>query len=102
MKLSLLISVAAFMCGCAASPQAIRVGLEHNSHPFVGWPFEKLGNTEDTLNQGTVVAVWRGDLWYVEAGFGRNLKGRNGDGFYGPATTGVFRAGMEFKLKDAQ
>ena len=85
------------MTGCATH----LVGeLEHVSHPLVGWPVSNRLD-EDALTQANLLLRWKfdHDRGYVDAGFGLNLQGNNGGGFYGPALTGTLRLGYEIPLR---
>lgn len=99
-----LIALASIVClsGCkgtgALAPDALRLGVDHVSHPTAGWPVGSK-NQEDGLTATTATAVWRRGAWYAETGLGLNLKGSNGGGFYGPALTYHGRIGREFQLK---
>jgi hypothetical protein len=91
----LILAISLTLTGCATS---IRTEVEHVSHPLAGWPVSDR-YTEDGLSQANVIVHWQKADWYVDAGLGYNLKGRNGGGYYGPALTSTVRAGREWKLR---
>lgn len=92
MKLSLLI-IPLMLTACATP----RLEVEHISHVFDGWPLEKQRLSEDDVTQLNLLAHWKGQCWYADAGLGYNLQGRNGGGFYGDPLTATARMGIEFK-----
>lgn len=94
MRVLLLVCLA--MTGCAST---IRIEAEHISHPLAGWPCEPQSGSEDEVNQVLAIASWRGDGPYLDIGLGQKTHGRNGNGFTGPALTGVVRVGYEWRLK---
>jgi len=83
---------------CALAPHTLRLEAEHVSHPLAGWPVSG-HNTEDAVTQASALLHWRAGPAYFDAGIGRNLRGANGGGFYGPAITGTVRAGLEVPLR---
>jgi hypothetical protein len=98
MKTIALACAVSLLTGCAALPTHVKVEVEHISHPLAGWPCSDK-YTEDAVTEASTLAVWRSEHLYLEAGVGYNLKGANGSGFYGPALTGIVRAGAEIKVR---
>jgi hypothetical protein len=87
--------VALLLTGCATS---VVLEAEHVSHPTAGWPCEPQKLSEDDLTQASALLRWRRGHWYVDAGLGYKLQGRNGGGVWGPAVTGTVRVGREFSI----
>ncbi len=85
--------------GCALLPASLKFEAEHTSHPTVGWPTGGFGD-EDVLNTASALLHWRGGVGYVDAGLGRNLRGANGGGVYGPSLIGTVRVGVEVPLRE--
>lgn len=94
MKLAILACV--LLAACA--PQRMRVGIDHVSHPLVGWPFSPASD-EDAITEARVALEWQRGCAYFAAGVGVNLYGRNGSGFYGPPLTGNVSTGCVFNLR---
>lgn len=90
------------LTGCATTlPTSAKLEFEHASHPGVGFPFADCDGCEDQLNTINGILTWKTDSgWYGEGYFGRNLKGRDGGGFRGPAFTSGVRFGKEFKIRE--
>lgn len=95
-----VVFIVAQLVGCAAP--TLLIEADHTSHPSVGWPIEPQSpnghNVEVDITQASALLRWRKDGWYLDAGLGANLMGRDGGGFRGPVLTGTVRIGREIRL----
>ncbi len=95
LRIMFWIMVALLVLSASGCASALRVGVDHTSHPLAGWPVGHKGD-EDTLTQVQAMLVWRKGLGYFEAGLGKSI---TNEGFYGPSLTGTMRAGLEVPLR---
>lgn len=86
-----LVLLASVLLPACAAPTLL-VEAEHVSHPTTG------EHHEVGLSQANALLRWRRDGWYLDAGLGVNLQGRDGGGFIGSPLTGTVRIGHEFRL----
>lgn len=89
-SLLLALATSLLLTGCAAP--TLLVEAEHVSHPTTG------EHHEVGLSQANALLRWRHNGWYMDAGLGVNLQGRDGGGFIGSPLTGTVRIGREFVL----
>lgn len=89
--------VSALLLLTACATPALRVEVDHISHPMAGWPCGP-ANEEAQLTQLNALLHWQRGGWYADAGIGWKLAEKTQWDFVGPKLTGTVRIGREFRL----